>query len=379
MIKVGSKAKKWLGCAAVALSVVLMLGITLGIATDWGKVPLTAPEAEMAGGMYVEPGSDGGEEDGIVLVSQEIPKQEFAAYGIAPAAESAQTITATVTPSEAADKQVVWSLSWEDGSSGKWGNGKQVSTYVTGSASQDTHTYTLSCLQPFGETIVVTASLHAAPSVTKTRKVQYKQGYSSMSFKCEFLEPACLWSFTSADSSVTLPFPGGNTTDPSNLWQMMYSKTAPTVEVALSSVYTVAAEISAAKIEASYTSAYLGYINSAGGSAPATSAGSYVTLFELTKSGSSSGGVLNVLGTKGMASFNRSFFGPVLMKSPSHWTEIVGSIREASPAKMIDLRISVTVNGVEKTHTVGISFSKESMMVIPSGLDIGISDIVFGG
>lgn len=95
-------------------------------------------------------------------------------YGIMPTAESAYTITATVSPAEAANHGVDWELKWKNPSS-SWASGKTASDYVVMSISGDTKTATVSCVQPFGEQLIVTASSQDNPDVKAICTLDYAQ------------------------------------------------------------------------------------------------------------------------------------------------------------------------------------------------------------
>ena len=150
----GAKVTKaWKAVGAVALGLILVAGgITGGffIGKDNGG---TNPKGENS---FVV---SGGEGSGISLMSVTVPVNEYTSKGVPSTAESAQTITATITPADAANKNVVWKLNWVDGGS-EWATGKAVTDYV--GIAEDINTYkgsevTVYCLQPFGEQVQITA------------------------------------------------------------------------------------------------------------------------------------------------------------------------------------------------------------------------------
>ena len=115
---------------------------------------------------------------GVSLVSKTIPVAEYAAYGISPLAESAQQLTATITPSNASNKGVSWSATWKNPSSA-WAKGKSVSDYLTISSSG--LTATIECLQDFGEQIIITVKSDSNSNASATCTVDYSQKLTSMS------------------------------------------------------------------------------------------------------------------------------------------------------------------------------------------------------
>ena len=162
------------------------------------------------GGMVVGEG----EEDGIALTMAKLSADEYAAYGVSTLAESAYTVTATITPSTAATSSLSWSLAWADGGSGSWSSGKTVTNYVT--VSGNGLTATLSCLQEFGEQIILTCASTEGFMASATCTVDYLQkalganftfnftsGYSDSSYSTA----AYNWNFNYADSDVVVDFP----------------------------------------------------------------------------------------------------------------------------------------------------------------------------
>lgn len=106
-------------------------------------------------------GGDGGmqiseaEGNGISLMSMKIATADYKDYGISPMAESAQQLTATITPSNASNKTVDWSVAWVNSSS-TWASGKTVTDYVTVTPTSDgALTANVECKQAFGEQIKV--------------------------------------------------------------------------------------------------------------------------------------------------------------------------------------------------------------------------------
>lgn len=83
-------------------------------------------EEQEQGGMLVEEGDS----NGISLMSVKIAAADYDEYGISPMAESAQLLTATITPDTAADKAVDWSVSFVNPSS-EWSKEHSVTDCVT--------------------------------------------------------------------------------------------------------------------------------------------------------------------------------------------------------------------------------------------------------
>ena len=114
-----------------------------------------------------------GESNGIALMSAEIPVEDFAANGISPMAETAYTLTATITPDNADNKAVDWSVAFVNPES-EWATGKTVTDYVTVTPTSDgALTANVECKQAFGEQIVVTVVSRDNAEATATCTVDY--------------------------------------------------------------------------------------------------------------------------------------------------------------------------------------------------------------
>lgn len=150
----GAKVTKaWKAVGAVALGLILVAGGITGGFFIGKENGATNPSGEDS---FVVSGGEGG---GISLMSVTVPVSEYESKGVPSNAESAQTITATITPADAANKNVVWKLDWVDSGS-EWATGKSVTDYVD--IAEDIEIYhgsevTVYCLQPFGEQVQITA------------------------------------------------------------------------------------------------------------------------------------------------------------------------------------------------------------------------------
>lgn len=88
------------------------------------------------------------------------------------------TVTATVTPADATDKSVDWSVAFKTASSA-WAVGKTVTDYVTVTPTSDgALSAKVTCKRSFGEQIILTCSSRAYPAVKADCTVNYKQSVS---------------------------------------------------------------------------------------------------------------------------------------------------------------------------------------------------------
>ena len=114
-------------------------------------------------------------ENGVRLMSEKISPFLYAANGVSETAESAYTITATVLPEDASNKNLTWEFSFKNASS-SWAKGKRVTDYVTVSSSGDTNNVAvLSCKKAFGEQILLKSISAADNTKSATVTVDYRQ------------------------------------------------------------------------------------------------------------------------------------------------------------------------------------------------------------
>ena len=200
-----NKSNKGLRAIAVFLAIVLVLAAVVGVIayfsdwfTDWSKFQpeqqeeqLPANEnGETASGAFVSEG----ESNGIKMMTAKIAAADYDEYGISPMAETAYQLTATITPENADNKAVDWSVSFVNPSS-SWANGKTVTDYVTVTPTSDgALTANLECKQAFGEQIKVTVTSRDNFNATATCTVDYAKRVKSASFK--------FWSPNNEDKTV---------------------------------------------------------------------------------------------------------------------------------------------------------------------------------
>lgn len=218
-----TKTKKSTIIISVIMATVIFAVALTAIFTNGFQGNVTVVPGEVNGGMILD---DGDEDHGVSFSAITIPRAQYGEYGVSPIAENAQQITATITPVNAEYKTLDWSVAWESGTSGKFGNGKSVTDYVTITPTSDgALTATLTCSQAFGETIILTASLRNFPDIKGTRKVQYQQKLNGSGLRIEYTNSSysnanTTWEFadTVVDGSEflslsnTLSFPKGGTT-----------------------------------------------------------------------------------------------------------------------------------------------------------------------
>lgn len=175
--------KFWTGFLAVLLVLVIagtaaLVGVLSDGFKNWDKFKTNEEQTEETadnGGAII--GESVG--SGVKVMSAKITSEDYAANGISPMAETAYQLTATVTPQEATEKAVDWSVAFVNPSS-EWATGKIVTEYVTVTPTADgALTANVECLQAFGEQIKVTVTSRSDESKTASCTVDYAQRLES--------------------------------------------------------------------------------------------------------------------------------------------------------------------------------------------------------
>lgn len=121
-------------------------------------------------------------------MSVKIPAAQYKEYGISPLADTAYQLTATITPDNATDKTVDWTVAWavppqhSGGTMGDedprsvWAMGKTVTDYVTVTPTSDgALTANVECIKDFGAQVKVTVTSRDNSDVKANCLVDYTQ------------------------------------------------------------------------------------------------------------------------------------------------------------------------------------------------------------
>lgn len=172
---------------AVLLSAALLVGggaVGYGMATDWTYQKATQieqpddQEQTTAGNAIITPDREAS--NGIKLMSATISPESYEEYGISTLAESAFSLTATITPSNATYQSVDMTLKWKNAQS-EWASGKSVSDYLTINQTSDgSLTATGTVLQAFSEPIEIVATLRGQEEITAKAQVDYVGHYTGL-------------------------------------------------------------------------------------------------------------------------------------------------------------------------------------------------------
>lgn len=172
--------------SAIASAMLLCLGI-VGFASygriNTGKTDSAKTLPEPVVGAEISESSVTGRN--MRLSVTKLKTSEYASYGVSPQTESAYTLTATVTPADASNKKLDWTLTFANASS-SWSTGKTVTDYVTLTpASDGALTAVVENKAAFGEPIIVKAESRDNRSAYATCTVQYMQRITGYSFSLD--------------------------------------------------------------------------------------------------------------------------------------------------------------------------------------------------
>ncbi len=161
---------KWiLTLFAFILVAVMLTGIILGWFDKKDESPKTGEQEQTI--------SDGFEIDEI----HNTKAMSLAVSTYAASAPNSYTVTATIYPNTAKNKNVDWSVEFVNSSSG-WGKGKSASSYVKVTpASTGSATATVTCSQAFGAQIKVVAKSNDNASISAYCVCDYYERISSVS------------------------------------------------------------------------------------------------------------------------------------------------------------------------------------------------------
>lgn len=170
----------WKPLCLLLAAVLTLSWVFFGFLYSNGNVSFSAletPEQEqsVSGGMVIGEG----ESNGVALMSAEISPADYSANDVSPLAETAYTLTATLSPANATNKVLDWSVEFVNPDA-SWARNKTVTDYVTVTPTSDgALTATVECKKAFGEQIKVIAAVRETPSVKAECLVDYMERLSS--------------------------------------------------------------------------------------------------------------------------------------------------------------------------------------------------------
>ena len=330
------------------ISFILIIALLVGLIGAWImllKPEAAAPEQEEGGAVITE-----GESSGIKLMSAKIAREDYAANGISPMAETAYQLTATITPANATNKAVDWTVTWvggreHDGGSSEgssdWSEGKTVTDYVTVTPTSDgALTANVECLQAFGEQVRVTVTSRDNTAVKANATVDYTEKLSAV--KATF-------GSTVLTNGMTKSFDLDASGQPAEVWTFDYTTSAHTI----ADEYTTTVKISFAD----------------GVSAVESAVG-----VEFTWAGETI--------TSGMPSFDKTFFDKVFVtasgavsSNPTQFNKLVNAL--SAGVTLFEVEVATTGEYGSKTDTYEVKVTSDGLNIRVEGIELGDTSIIF--
>ena len=347
-----NSSKFWTGFLAVLLVLVIAGAAALvGVLSDgfknWDKFKPDEEQTQEGGAVITE-----GESNGIKLMSAKISPENYDEYGISPMADTAYQLTATITPENATNKAVDWTIAWNGGrgqggggSSGlrssEWADGKTVTDYVTVTPTSDgALTANVECLQAFGAQVKITVTSRDNTSVKASATVDYTEKLSSV--KATF-------GSTVLTDGMTKSFDLDASGQPAEVWKFDYTTSAHTI----ADEYTTTVKISFAD----------------GVSAVESAVG-----VEFTWAGETI--------TSGMPSFDKTFFDKVFVtesgavsSNPTQYNKLVSAL--SAGVTLFEVEVSTAGEYGNKTDTYTINVASDGLNIRVEGIELGDTSIIF--
>lgn len=340
------------------VSFLLIFVLLAGMIGAW--VLLLKPEksvpAQDEGGAIIEEG----ESNGIKLMSAKISPENYDEYGISPMADTAYQLTATITPENATNKAVDWTIAWagyghhDDPNAGGgifesvsaqsedyWADGKTVTDYVTVTPTSDgALTANVECIKDFGEQVRVTVTSRDNTAVKANATVDYTQKLQSV--KSTF-------GSTVLSNGMTKSFDLDASGQAAEAWKFDYTTSA----------YTIADEY-ATTVKISFAD---------GVSAVESAVGVEFTWASETI-------------TSGMPSFDKTFFDKVFVtesgavsSNAEQYNKLVSAL--SAGVTLFEVEVSTAGEYGNKTDTYTINVASDGLNIRVEGIELGDTSIIF--
>ena len=317
---------------------ILIIVLLAGVVGAWVlllKPKENEPEPEESGAIITE-----GESHGMKLMSTRIAPEDYDEYGISPMAETAYQLTATITPDNATNKAVDWTIAFVNAES-EWATGKTVTDYVTVTPTADgALTANVECLQAFGEQVRVTVTSRDNTAVKATATVDYAQKLESV--KATF-------GSTVLTDGMTKSFNLSASGQPAETWKFDYTTSAYTI----ADEYTTTVKIAFVRDIAALESA---------------------VGVEFTWAGETI--------TSGMPSFDKTFFDKVFVTesgavsaNAEQYNKLVSAL--SAGVTLFEVEVSTTGTYGNKTDTYTINVTSDGLNIRVEGIELGDTSIIF--
>lgn len=332
--------KFWTGFLAVLLVLVIagtaaLVGVLSDGFKNWDKFKPDEEQTQEGGAIITE-----GESNGIKLMSVKISPENYDEYGISPMADTAYQLTATITPENATNKAVDWTIAFVNAES-EWATGKTVTDYVTVTPTADgALTANVECLQAFGEQVRVTVTSRDNTAVKANATVDYTEKLSAV--KATF-------GSTVLSNGMTKSFNLSASGQPAEVWKFDYTTSAHTI----ADEYTTTVKISFAD----------------GVSAVESAVG-----VEFTWAGETI--------TSGMPSFDKTFFDKVFVTesgavsaNPTQYNKLVSAL--SAGVMLFEVEVSTAGEYGNKTDVYEVKVTSDGLNIRVEGIELGDTSIIF--
>ena len=332
--------KFWTGFLAVLLVLVIagtaaLVGVLSDGFKNWDKFKPDEEQTQEGGAIITE-----GESNGIKLMSVKISPENYDEYGISPMADTAYRLTATITPENATNKAVDWTIAFVNAES-EWATGKTVTDYVTVTPTADgALTANVECLQAFGEQVRVTVTSRDNTAVKANATVDYTEKLSAV--KATF-------GSTVLSNGMTKSFNLSASGQPAEVWKFDYTTSAHTI----ADEYTTTVKISFAD----------------GVSAVESAVG-----VEFTWAGETI--------TSGMPSFDKTFFDKVFVTesgavsaNPTQYNKLVSAL--SAGVMLFEVEVSTAGEYGNKTDVYEVKVTSDGLNIRVEGIELGDTSIIF--
>lgn len=345
-----SSKKSAAAIAAVGLAAIVAAGVCLGAVFSKGPAEPTIVE-DFGQQMQVTPS---GKDNGYIAL---------ASYTMQNAAgKTVQQITATVTPPEATNAVVDWSIDWGT-ANGSWGTGSKgdIGDYLTITPTSDgALTAQVECLAPFGTQAIITANIRGYEDISDTCTVDYVQKYEDVTANFNFTNTTSSKNISwqlGTSTTVTAKFPDAdNFSDLTSYTGKSHSATAT-----YSDVYTRTSGASGVTISLAYTQTYVNALAEAG---ITKTANNYTTIGSgSSNTASVSKSISEILGLNGES------------VTASEWDAYRTYLIEHSSTNMLMIKIEVSSKAGQEggSKTYNLRFSNVGSLAgdieLPDGIE----------
>lgn len=281
-------------------------------------------------------------------------------------AGNSQTLTATITPADAVNKELDWSIAWKNSSSA-WATGKSISDYLVLTPTSDgALTATVTCKKDFGEQAIITCKVRTDDTLTATCTVDYKKRVLGMDFSVKITfsnnKVPVDWQFVHTNLNPTvdfITFPSGGDLQEYGLYYGDPYNTTSTHAYAASSG-TIDGHWSGMTLSVAPTAEYLAALKAAGFT-PAVSAEEYVSIANANSSSFVSLTVDKLI----LGKFVSGSAGSIGIHNFAEFTKLQTYLREHSSSVMLRFKLEMigADTSVDKPTIYNVKFSSDSLQV----------------